>query len=172
MKRIFALTTVSLAALGLAACSNTAEDTAATAEATTTAAPAATDTAAPALAGEVVNANTATEAQLAAAEGMTPQLAAAIVAGRPYASATAFNAKLLETLTAEQAAAVRTGVFVPVNLNSASEDDIKLIPGMTPKMVHEFLEYRPYADMGVFDREIGKYVDAAEVARFRNYVTL
>ena len=64
------------------------------------------------------------------------------------------------------------GAFVPVNLNTGTEEEIKLIPGMTPKMVHEFEEYRPYADMGVFDKEIGKYVDAAEVARFRNYVTL
>ena len=44
--------------------------------------------------------------------------------------------------------------------------------GMTDKMVGEFLEYRPYEDMAEFDREIGKYVDAAEVARFRTYVTL
>jgi hypothetical protein len=43
---------------------------------------------------------------------------------------------------------------------------------MTDKMEHEFEEYRPYADMNEFDREIGKYVDEAEVARFRNYVTL
>jgi len=63
-------------------------------------------------------------------------------------------------------------VFVPVNLNSASRDEIALIPGMTDRMIHEFEEYRPYEDMAEFDREIGKYVDEAEVARFRNYVTL
>ena len=40
------------------------------------------------------------------------------------------------------------------------------------RMVGEFLEYRPYEDMAEFDREIGKYVDEAEVARFRRYVTL
>ena len=53
-----------------------------------------------------------------------------------------------------------------------SAEEIKLIPGMTDRMVHEFEEYRPYEDMAEFDREIGKYVDEAEVARFRNYVTL
>jgi len=47
-----------------------------------------------------------------------------------------------------------------------------LIPGMSGRMVGEFLEYRPYKDMNEFDREIGKYVDEAEVARFRSYVTL
>ena len=43
---------------------------------------------------------------------------------------------------------------------------------MSDRMVHEFLEYRPYEDINEFDREIGKYVDEAEVARFRRYVTL
>ncbi len=159
-------------ALAVTACSGGAEDTAATVEADGAAnASADTATATPAN-NDVLDANTATAVQLASSEGMTPELATAIVAGRPYANVTALNAKLLETVEADEAATVLTGVFVPVNLNSASEDDIKLIPGMTPKMVHEFLEYRPYSDLGVFDREIGKYVDEAEVARFRNYVTL
>ena len=61
---------------------------------------------------------------------------------------------------------------MPINLNTASEEDIALIPGMTDRMIHEFEEYRPYADMAEFDREIGKYVDEAEVARLRQYVTL
>ena len=120
----------------------------------------------------MLDANTATAEQLAGVEGVSEELAAAIAAGQPYASVTDLNAKLLETLSAEEAGAVLTNVFVPVNLNSGTEEEIRLIPGMTDKMVHEFEEYRPYADMGVFDREIGKYVDEAEVERFKNYVTL
>ena len=61
---------------------------------------------------------------------------------------------------------------MPINLNTASREDIALIPGMTTRMIREFLEYRPYADMAQFNREIGKYVDAAEVARLASYVTL
>ncbi|QZD94451.1 hypothetical protein [Qipengyuania gelatinilytica] len=120
----------------------------------------------------VLDASTATAEQLAAIDTVSEELAAAIVAGQPYADVTAFNAKLLETLSPDEAAAVLETVFVPVNLNEATEEQIRLIPGMTDKMVHEFEEYRPYADMGEFNREIGKYVDEAEVARFRNYVTL
>lgn len=136
-----------------------ATDAAATAEATT----AATDAA--------LDANTATAEQLTAA-GVSPEAAAAIVAGRPYASVVDLNAKLRETLSEDAADAVLEKVFVPVNLNTASREEIELIPGMTDRMVHEFEEYRPYEDMAEFDREIGKYVDAAEVARFRRYVTL
>ena len=61
---------------------------------------------------------------------------------------------------------------VPVNLNTATAAQIALIPGMTDRMVGEFLEYQPYENMDEFDREIGKYVDEDEVARLRRYVTL
>ena len=156
-------------ALALAACSGTYEE--ATDETPTVDAPAA-DVAHTATESTVMDANTATEEQLAAMDGVTPELAAAIVAGQPYDNVSAFNEVLMGSLTEEQAATVRETLFVPVNLNTASEADIKLIPGMTEKMEHEFMEYRPYADMDEFDREIGKYVDEAEVARFRQYVTL
>ena len=161
------------AALGsaslLAACSGGADEAAeapAEVSATETAtAPAATAT-------TIVDANTATEAQLSGVSGVTPEIAAAIVAGRPYSDATAFAAALEKATSKDAATELMTRVFVPVNLNTASEDAIKLIPGMTPKMVHEFMEYRPYEDMAEFDREIGKYVDEAEVARLRSYTTL
>ena len=45
-----------------------------------------------------------------------------------------------------------------------------LIPGVGPKMRHEFEEYRPYKDIAQFRREMGKYVDAQEVARLEKYV--
>lgn len=157
--------------LGLAACSGEPASEPA-AEASAPGVDAASTAPQPGAAESVLDPNTATAEQLAAVSGFTPELAQAVVAGRPYASASAFNAKLLETLSPQQAEAVRAAVFVPINLNTASEADIKLVPGMTDKMVHEFLEYRPYADLAEFDREIGKYVDEAEVARFRRYVTL
>jgi len=155
--------------LTLAACSGAADETT---DAADTAEVEATEDAAAVETAAVLDANTATAEQLAGTEGVSEELAAAIVAGQPYASVTDLDAKLKETLSEDEAKAVLVNVFVPINLNSASEEEIRLVPGMTDKMVHEFEEYRPYADMGVFDREIGKYVDEAEVARFRQYVTL
>lgn len=153
----------------LTACSGGTDEAAAPAE--TDVAAADTTPAAP-TAPTIIDPNTATEQQLSGLPDMTPDIAAAIVAGRPYADAVAFEAALRKTMAPEAAKGMLTRVFVPVNLNTASEDAIKLIPGMTEKMVHEFLEYRPYEDMAEFDREIGKYVDAAEVARLRSYTTL
>ena len=75
-------------------------------------------------------------------------------------------------LDEQEVARLEQYVFIPVDLNSASEESIMKIPGMSERMAHEFEEYRPYKDMEQFRREIGKYVDADEVARLESYVTL
>jgi DNA uptake protein ComE-like DNA-binding protein len=61
-------------------------------------------------------------------------------------------------------------VFVPIDLNTASDEDIMSIPGLGNRMLHEFKEYRPYVNIAQFRREIGKYVDDDEVARLERYV--
>jgi DNA uptake protein ComE-like DNA-binding protein len=63
-------------------------------------------------------------------------------------------------------------VFVPINLNTASDEDILTIPGLGPRMLREFKEYRPYRNIEQFRKEIGKYVNEKEVARLERYVTL
>jgi DNA uptake protein ComE-like DNA-binding protein len=173
MRKFVLAAAITGAALTSTACSDTAEDATdvaaedamADSDAVASVKDAAGDS-------SVLDANTATAEQLAGVNGVSPELAEAIVSGQPYASAMDLRAGLLETLSEDEATSVLARVFVPVNLNSASREEIELIPGMTERMVHEFEEYRPYEDMNEFNREIGKYVDEAEVARFRNYVTL
>jgi DNA uptake protein ComE-like DNA-binding protein len=63
-------------------------------------------------------------------------------------------------------------MWKPIDLNTASDEEILLIPGVGPRMQHEFEEYRPYNSIERFRREIGKYVDSAEVARLERYVTI
>jgi radical SAM superfamily enzyme with C-terminal helix-hairpin-helix motif len=63
-------------------------------------------------------------------------------------------------------------VFVPVELNAATDEDILSIPGAGRRMVREFKEYRPWKNEAQFQKEIGKYVDAKEVARLWRYVTI
>ncbi|MBI3242943.1 MAG: helix-hairpin-helix domain-containing protein [Chloroflexi bacterium] len=61
--------------------------------------------------------------------------------------------------------------LVKVNLNTASGDDfLAAVPGLGNRMVREFMEYRPYVSIQQFRREIGKYVDAAQVAEYEKYV--
>ena len=72
--------------------------------------------------------------------------------------------------THDEVARLEQYVFVPMDLNSASGDTFSTIPGMSGRMVREFEEYRPYASIEQFRREMGKYVDENEVARLERYV--
>jgi DNA uptake protein ComE-like DNA-binding protein len=118
-----------------------------------------------------LNPNTATEAQLRAIPQLNAAMVARILRERPYATVGDFNRTVIASMNAEQARLLYGSVFIPINLNTASREDIMLIP-MAPRMVREFLEYRPYTSMDQFNREMGKYVDQAEVMRLRGYVTL
>ena len=119
----------------------------------------------------VVDANTISDADLAALPGMTPALAKSLVAKRPFLSVTVLDQFLTGAgLTREQITTLFGRVFIHINLNSASREEILLIPGVGNRMLREFLEYRPYAALAVFHREIDKYVDDAELARLEQYV--
>ena len=122
--------------------------------------------------GAFLDPNTATAEELAAAPGMDATKASALVAGRPYANMTAVDAVAGAGLSEEQKDALYARVWMPLDLNSASQQEILLIPGVGDRMAHEFEEYRPYDGIERFRREIGKYVDATEVARLERYVAI
>ena len=62
-------------------------------------------------------------------------------------------------------------VSTKLNLNTATADELLAgVPGMGNRMIREFFEYRPYVSIQQFRREIGKYVDDAQVAEYEKYV--
>jgi DNA uptake protein ComE-like DNA-binding protein len=118
----------------------------------------------------LLDANTASEAELLKAPHMTPAIVKAIIAARPFDSVIDLNKLLLANkLTQEQAMDFYRTAFVHINLNTATAAEIMLIPGAGKRMAHEFEEYRPWKTWAQFDKEIGKYVDAKEVARLAQY---
>jgi DNA uptake protein ComE-like DNA-binding protein len=114
--------------------------------------------------------NLATQQELAALPNVTPAIAKAIVDGRPFLTMTALNDLLAKALSAEQRTELYRKLFLHLNLNTASKEEILLIPGVGQRMLHEFEEYRPYKALAQFRREIGKYVDQKELARLEGYV--
>ncbi len=118
----------------------------------------------------VVDANTVAEAGLVKMPGMTPAIAKAVVAARPFDNIIALNTFLLgQKLTQAQANELYKSAFIHINLNTASGEETLLVPGAGKRMAHEFAEYRPWKAYAQFDKEIGKYVDAKEVARLAQY---
>jgi DNA uptake protein ComE-like DNA-binding protein len=84
------------------------------------------------------------------------------------AMAAVSTASTTTTTTADTSGAA----IVPVNINTATDAEILKIPGVGPRMLREFKEYRPWTSLAQFRREIGKYVDKAEVARLEKYIVI
>jgi DNA uptake protein ComE-like DNA-binding protein len=87
-------------------------------------------------------------------------------------SSTSTTPTASSTAATGAATASSTTAIVPVNINTATDAQILAIPGVGPRMLKEFKEYRPWTSMAQFRREIGKYVDKAEVARLEQYITI
>jgi DNA uptake protein ComE-like DNA-binding protein len=118
----------------------------------------------------VLDPNVATAEQLAALPGLDSVLVRQIMDARPFLSMTTLDSLLGRALSADQRTALYPRLFLAINLNNTSREEILMVPGVGPRMAHEFEEYRPYTGLAQFRREIGKYVDSAEVARLEQFV--
>ena len=118
----------------------------------------------------MVDPNLATEQELTALPGLTPALVKGIMDQRPFLTMTALNTYLSTGLSKEQLTTLYGKMFIHLNLNTATKEEILLIPGVGNRMLHEFEEYRPYRGLSQFRREIGKYVDDKELDRLTGYV--
>lgn len=119
-----------------------------------------------------LNLNATSEAEILLVPGVGGRMAHEFDEYRPYDGIARFRREIGKYVDDDEIARLEQYVFVPIDLNSASEADILSIPGVGNRMRHEFEEYRPYDGIERFRREIGKYVDENEVARLERYVTI
>ncbi|NKB70246.1 MAG: hypothetical protein GKR89_24510 [Candidatus Latescibacteria bacterium] len=118
---------------------------------------------------QVLNPNRASQKALLQLDQLDSTRVATLVAGRPYLSMVQLDTTLTDLPEAAKKA-LYPHLFLPINLNTAAEGEILLVPGVGERMAHEFEEYRPYKNLQQFRREIGKYVDENEIARLEQYV--
>ena len=119
---------------------------------------------------QLVNPDLASEKELLALPHINGAIVKTIIEQRPFLNMADLHALLSKTLSKEQLAELYGKMFVQINLNTASNEEILLIPGTGNRMLREFREYRPYKTIAQFRKEIGKYVDQKEVARLEQYV--
>ena len=119
-----------------------------------------------------INLNSASRDEILLVPGVGPRIAHEFEEYRPYRALAQFDREIGKYVDDDEVARLEQFVFVPINLNTASDDDILSIPGVGSRLLHEFKEYRPYQRIEEFRREIGKYVSDDEVARLERYVTL
>lgn len=101
----------------------------------------------------------------------TPATSNSAVATTVASSPTPASASLSTPSNPTATATIAEPVISKLNLNTVSADELlNTIPGFGNRMVREFQEYRPYVSLTQFRKEIGKYVDAAQVAEYEKYV--
>ena len=119
---------------------------------------------------DVLNPNLAGERELASVQHLTPSLVEQIIDQRPFLTMAAFDRVVSPSIATDRRDELYASLFIPINLNDASRDEILLVPGVGDRIAHEFEEYRPYRAIAQFRREIGKYVDDTELARLEQFV--
>ena len=119
-----------------------------------------------------LNLNTASRDEILMIPNLGNRMVREFLEYRPYKAMAQFRREIGKYVDEKEVARLEQYVFVPINLNTASDEDILTIPGLGQRMLREFKEYRPYKSMEQFRREIGKYVDDKEVARLERYVTI
>jgi DNA uptake protein ComE-like DNA-binding protein len=59
-----------------------------------------------------------------------------------------------------------------VNISTAPLEELLTIPGVGDKIADELMEYRPYTSKEQFEAELGKYLNADELAALEQHVTI
>jgi len=119
-----------------------------------------------------INLNTATNEEILLVPGAGRRMTIEFPEYRPWKTWAQFDKEISKYVGQEATDKLKQYVFIPVKLNTATDEDILSIPGAGTRMVREFKEYRPWKTKEQFDREIGKYVGAKETARLWRYVVI
>ncbi len=119
-----------------------------------------------------INLNTATGEEILLVPGAGKRMAHEFDEYRPWKSYAQFDKEIGKYVDAKEVARLAQYTFIPVNINTATDEDVMSIPGAGRRMAREFKEYRPWKTQAQFEKEIGKYVDAKEVKRLWRYVAI
>jgi DNA uptake protein ComE-like DNA-binding protein len=119
-----------------------------------------------------INLNTATREEIVLIPGAGNRMAREFAEYRPWRNFAQFDKEIGKYVGPAETARLAQYGFIPINLNTASDEDILSIPGLGARMLREFKEYRPYRTIEQFRKEIGKYVGQKEVARLERFVTI
>lgn len=103
---------------------------------------------------------------------LTLMFVAACSSGGDNRSTNAINVNAAaDASRAAAPAATSSAPKAKLNINTASEAEfLSAMPNLGKRMLHEFDEYRPYKSIQQFRKEIGKYVDEAQVAEYEKFI--
>jgi DNA uptake protein ComE-like DNA-binding protein len=119
-----------------------------------------------------INLNTATPEEILLVPGAGRRMTREFAEYRPWKTWAQFDKEIGKYVGQEATDKLKQYCFIPINLNTATDEDILSIPGAGARMVREFKEYRPWKTKAQFDKEIGKYVGEKETTRLWRFTTI
>jgi len=121
-----------------------------------------------------VNLETGTREEILLIPNAGTRMAREFAEYRPWVSWAQFDKEIGKYVNNDQVVVdkLKQYVFIPVNLNTATDEDILSIPGAGRQMVREFKEYRPWTSKAQFDKEISKYVGQKSTDRLWRFVVI
>ena len=119
-----------------------------------------------------VNLNTAGRDEFTLVPGVGARMAREFAEYRPWKNWAQFDKEIGKYVGQQETDRLKKYSFIPINLNTATDENILSIPGVGQVLLREFKEYRPWKSKEQFDKEIGKYGGAKETARLWRYVVI
>jgi DNA uptake protein ComE-like DNA-binding protein len=119
-----------------------------------------------------INLNTATSGEILLIPKIARRMTIEFPEYRPWKTGEQFDREIGKYVGQAETDRLKQYVFIPLDLNTATDEQFLTIPNMAARMVREFKEYRPWKTREQFDREIGKYVGDKETARLWRYMVI
>jgi DNA uptake protein ComE-like DNA-binding protein len=119
-----------------------------------------------------INLNTATAPEILLVPRIAKRMTREFEEYRPWVSMAQFDKEIGKYVGAEETNRLKQYVFIPLDLNTATDDQFKTIPNLPAAMLKEFKEYRPWKTKAQFDKEIGKYVGPQETGRLWRFMVI
>jgi DNA uptake protein ComE-like DNA-binding protein len=119
-----------------------------------------------------INLNTATAPEILLVPRIAKRMTHEFEEYRPWVTMAQFDKEIGKYVGADETNRLKQYVFIPLDLNTATDDQFKTIPNLPASMLKEFKEYRPWKAKAQFDKEIGKYVGAKETARLWRFMVI
>ena len=119
-----------------------------------------------------LNLNTATAPEILLIPKIARRMSREFEEYRPWVSMAQFDKEIGKYVDATEVGRLKSYVFIPIDLNTGTDEQFKTIPNLPGNMLREFKEYRPWKTKAQFEKEIGKYVGEKETARLWRFVVI
>jgi len=119
-----------------------------------------------------LNLNTATAAEILLVPRIASRMTREFEEYRIWVNFAQFDSEIGKYVDDAEVARLKQYVFIPMDLNTATDDQFRTIPQLPGNMIREFNEYKPWKAKAQVAREISKYVGDKETARLWRFLTI